>query len=77
LENLVPLPLNTQGSGTQIQQIGNGDEDISDFSVQEEVERWVEANEKELERKASILPKVDSSGYPVLKAKFGFEYMRE
>jgi hypothetical protein len=77
LENLVPVALNTQASGTQIHQIGHGDEAISDFSVQEEVDRWVEANEKELKRKASILPMVDSSGYPVLQAQFGYEYMRK
>lgn len=76
IENFVPLPLNTQGTGTQLHQIGNGDKLVSDWSDEEEVKRWVEANKKETERKISILPKVDSSGYPPLKAEVGFEYLR-
>ncbi len=76
IENFVPLPLNTQSSGTQLHQIGFGDDLVSDWSVEEEVKRWVEANEKETERKISILPKVDSSGYAPLKAEAGFAYLR-
>jgi tRNA-dihydrouridine synthase len=76
IENLCPLPLNTQSSGTQLHQIGFGDEIISDWSVEDEVKRWVDANEKETQRKISILPKVDSSGYPPLKAEVGFAYLR-
>ncbi|KAL6250324.1 hypothetical protein RBB50_002625 [Rhinocladiella similis] len=76
LENLVPLPLNTQSSGTQLHQIGHGDPMISDWSVESEVKRWIEANEKETARKLSILPKVDSSGYPPLKAEAGFAYLQ-
>lgn len=76
IENFVPLPQNTQGTGTQLHQIGVGDKMISDWSDEAEVGRWVEALEKETARKISILPKVDSSGYPQLKAKAGFEYLR-
>lgn len=76
IENFVPLPLNTQASGTQLHQVGHGEEMISDYSVESEVERWKEANEKETERKISVLPKVDSSGYPVMKAERGFAYLR-
>lgn len=75
LENYVPLPLNTQSSGTQLHQIGYGEELVSDWSVEAEVKRWVEAHEKETERKISILPKVDSSGYAPLKAEAGFAYL--
>ncbi|KAH9845055.1 NADH oxidase [Teratosphaeria destructans] len=76
IENLMPLPLNTQGTGTQLQQVGNGDAMISDWSDEGEVKRWIEVNEKETDRKTKLLPKVDSSGYPVLKAEAGFVYMR-
>lgn len=75
IENYVPLPQNTQASGSQIHQVGKGDNAVSDWSDEGEVARWVSANEKETERKISILPKVDSSGYPVLKAEVGFEYL--
>jgi 2,4-dienoyl-CoA reductase-like NADH-dependent reductase (Old Yellow Enzyme family) len=75
IENYVPLPLNTQSSGTQLHQIGHGDELVSDWSVEAEVKRWIEAHEKETERKISILPKVDSSGYAPLKAEAGFAYL--
>lgn len=76
IENFVPLPLNTQASGTQLHQVGWGDELISDWSVESEVKRWEDANKKESERKISILPKVDSSGYPPLKAESGFAYLK-
>ena len=76
IENFVPMPLNTQASGTQIHQFATGDELISDWSVEEEVKRWEEANKIETERKISILPKVDSSGYPPLKAQAGFAYLK-
>lgn len=76
IENMVPPPLNTQASGSQLHQVGWGDEKISDWSDKAEVQRWVEANEKETARKISILPKVDSSGYPALKAEVGFEYLK-
>jgi hypothetical protein len=76
LENLVPLPLNTQSSGTQLHQIGKGEDGVSDWSVEEEVQRWIEENEKETQRKISILPKVDSSGYAQLKPKFAFHYLK-
>jgi tRNA-dihydrouridine synthase len=76
IENFMPLPLNTQASGTQLHQIGKGHERISDYSVESEVKRWVEANEKETERKISILPKVDSSGYPMIRAEAGYAYLK-
>ena len=40
-----------------------------------EVKRWEDANKQETDRKISILPKVDSSGYPPLKAEAGFAYL--
>ncbi|KAF2768030.1 FMN-linked oxidoreductase [Teratosphaeria nubilosa] len=76
IENLMPLPLNTQGTGTQLQQVGKGDAMISDWSDEGEVKRWIEANEKETDRKEKLLPKVDSSGYPAFKAEAGFAYVR-
>ena len=76
IENLMPLPYNTQSSGTQIHQCAQGDELISDFSVESEIQRWIEANEIETARKTSILPKVDSSGYPNLVAEAGFAYLK-
>lgn len=75
LENYVPLPLNTQSSGSQIHQIGKGHELISDWSVESEVKRWVDANEKETARRISILPKVDASGYASLEAEAGYAYL--
>ncbi|KAJ5624058.1 hypothetical protein N7510_000367, partial [Penicillium lagena] len=74
LENFVPLPQHTQASGTQLHQIGLADKTISDWSSQEEVERWVEAFKIETERRKSIFPKIDSSGYPRIHAVAGFEY---
>lgn len=76
LENFVPLPLNTQSSGSQLHQVGRGEVEVSDWSEEREVQRWVEANERETKRKISILPRVDSSGYAVLKAEAGFGYLR-
>lgn len=76
IENLVPLPQNTQASGSQLHQIGKGHPEVSDWSDKGEVQRWIEANEKETERKMEILPKVDSSGYAQLRAEVGFAYVR-
>ena len=78
IENYVPLPMNTQSSGTQLHQVGKGEESISDWSVKEEVERWVKASEVEEKRKISILPQVDSSGYPWITAGDGggFQYLK-
>lgn len=76
IENFVPLPQNTQATGSQLHQVGHGHKLISDWSDEGEVQRWVEACEKETERKKSILPKVDSSGYPFVHAQVGFEYAR-
>lgn len=76
IENFVPLPLNTQATGSQLHQVGKGEKLVSDWSDEGEVKRWVDANEKETERKIKLLPKVDSSGYPVLRAEVGFEYLR-
>lgn len=76
IDNLVPLPMNTQASGTQLHQIGHGYDMISDWSVESEVKKWIASNEKETQRKLSILPNVDSSGYPLFKAEAGFAYLR-
>ncbi|KAF2032835.1 FMN-linked oxidoreductase [Setomelanomma holmii] len=76
IENFVPLPKNTQATGSQLHQIGYGDRLISDWSDEGEVKRWLKADEVEDERKIKILPKVDSSGYPRIKAQSGFEYLR-
>jgi 2,4-dienoyl-CoA reductase-like NADH-dependent reductase (Old Yellow Enzyme family) len=76
IENFVPLPLNTQATGSQLHQVGKGNRLISDWSDKDEVQRWIKASEIETARKERILPKVDSSGYPALKAEVGFAYMR-
>jgi hypothetical protein len=76
IENFVPLPQNTQATGTQLHQIGNGDKLISDWSDESEVKRWVEECEKETKRREAILPKIDSSGYPALSAQIGIEYVK-
>jgi 2,4-dienoyl-CoA reductase-like NADH-dependent reductase (Old Yellow Enzyme family) len=76
IENFVPLPLNTQSSGTQLHQIGRGREGISDWSVEGEVERWKEANDMETERKKGVLPLVDSSGYAWIEPVDGFKYLQ-
>lgn len=72
----MPLPQNTQATGSQLHQIGHDHNLISDWSDEGEVKRWVEACEKETERKIKILPKVDSSGYPFVQAQVGFAYAR-
>jgi 2,4-dienoyl-CoA reductase-like NADH-dependent reductase (Old Yellow Enzyme family) len=77
IENVMPLPLNTQSSGTQLHQIGKGEGSISDWSVEGEVKRWQEANEQETERKKSVLPLVDSSGYAWIKPESAFAYLQE
>jgi len=75
IDSAMPAPLTTQSSGTQLHQIGRSHSLVSDWSSEEEVKRWIEANEKELARKLSILPKVDSSGYPLISAIDGFAYL--
>ncbi|KAF2162805.1 hypothetical protein M409DRAFT_26660 [Zasmidium cellare ATCC 36951] len=77
IENYMPLPKNTQGTGTQLHQIGQGHALVSDWSDEGEVQRWLEADKKEEARKMSVLPRVDSSGYPSpFKAEVGFAYAR-
>lgn len=76
-ESFMPLPFNTQSSGTQLHQIGKGEGMISDWSVQDEVERWQEANEEEMERKKNMLPVVDGSGYAWIVPGGGFAYLQE
>lgn len=76
IENFIPLPQNTQATGTQLHQVGHGHARISDWSDEGEVGRWVAACERETARKVAILPKVDSSGYPMLRAEVGFEFVR-
>jgi 2,4-dienoyl-CoA reductase-like NADH-dependent reductase (Old Yellow Enzyme family) len=76
IENFVPLPKNTQATGTQLHQIGLAHKLISDWSDKPEVQRWLDADSVEEERKMAILPNVDSSGYPPLEARSGYEYVR-
>jgi 2,4-dienoyl-CoA reductase-like NADH-dependent reductase (Old Yellow Enzyme family) len=76
IENFVPLPKNTQATGSQLHQVGLGDKLISDWSDEEEVKRWLDADKVEEERKMAVLPQVDSSGYPRIEARSGFEYVR-
>lgn len=75
IENFIPLPQNTQATGTQLHQVGKGDRMISDWSDVSEVKRWVDECEKETKRREAILPKIDSSGYPALSAQIGIEYV--
>ncbi|TKA29800.1 hypothetical protein B0A50_03164 [Salinomyces thailandicus] len=76
IENFVPLPQNTQATGTQLHQVGSGEGLVSDWSDEGEVGRWVEAFGVETERRKAMLPRIDSSGYPVLRAEVGFGYLR-
>lgn len=76
IENYMQLPNHTQAAGTQLHQVGHGHEKVSDWSFEEEVRRWEEANESEQKRKASILPVVDASGYPPFVPKHGFAYLK-
>jgi len=76
IENLVPLPSNTQASGSQLHQIAHGEPSVSDWSVESEVQRWARADEAEARRKVALLPRVDSSGFAALRAEAGFEYLR-
>ena len=76
IENRVPLPMNTQSSGTQLHQLGWGKEQVSDWSVEEEVQRWKEASEQETARKLRVLPLVDSSGYAWIEPVNGFAYLK-
>lgn len=75
IENFMPLAYSTQSTGTQLHQLAKGHELISDYSVDTEVQRWMEANEEEQARKAKLLPKVDSCGYPDIMAEAGFAYL--
>lgn len=72
IENLVPLPQNTQASGSQLHQLGGHEEKTSDWSQKEDVERWMWAFEKDEAERAAILPRC---GHPILKAEKGFEYL--
>jgi hypothetical protein len=76
IENFVPLPKNTQATGSQLHHIGLGHQSISDWSDEKEVQRWLKADNVEEGRKMAILPKVDSLGYPRLEARSGFQYIR-
>jgi 2,4-dienoyl-CoA reductase-like NADH-dependent reductase (Old Yellow Enzyme family) len=76
LENRIPLAQNTQASGTQLQQVGNGGETVSDFSNEVEVERWLDSFHKETARRRAILPKVDAPGFPPLEVQHGYEYLK-
>jgi hypothetical protein len=48
----------------------------SDWSDEENVKMWLDADKVEEEREIAILPQVDSSGYPRIQARRGFEYIR-
>jgi hypothetical protein len=74
--DFVPLPKNTQATGSQLHRFGLRDKLISDWSDEEEVKRWLDANRLEEERKMAILPVVDSSRYSRIKAQSGFKYVR-
>jgi tRNA-dihydrouridine synthase len=76
IENLVPLPQNTQASGSQLHQLGRGERMVSDWSQREEVERWMREFDKDELERAAMLPRVERCGYPVLKAERGFEYLK-
>ncbi|KAK8120134.1 hypothetical protein PG999_004254 [Apiospora kogelbergensis] len=76
LDSFVPAPQSTQATGTQLAQIGHGHMGVSDFSDGDEVRRWMEEFQKEAERKEKVLPVVDSSGFPLVKAQCGFYYLR-
>ncbi|KAJ2984307.1 hypothetical protein NQ176_g48 [Zarea fungicola] len=75
IENFMPLTVSTQSTGSQLHQLGKGHSHISDYSVGTEVTKWLEANEKDQERRVKLLPKVDSCGYPDIKADAGFAYL--
>ena len=76
LNNKVVEQYQTFSSGTQLHQIGNGEKEISDFSREEEAGRFHEALQKDTEKNVSILPRVESSGFPPLNAlhKFLFRH---
>jgi len=76
LENKIPLPQNTQASGSQLHQIGHGERMVSDWSSQEEVDRWLKEFEIDEKIRIEMLPTVERCGYPVLKPEVGFEYLK-
>jgi hypothetical protein len=77
IHNRLSVPFDSMGSATQLLQLARGEERLSDFSVEEEGERWIQAMRIEAKRKQSILPKIDSSGYVwVTAGDRGFEYLK-
>jgi 2,4-dienoyl-CoA reductase-like NADH-dependent reductase (Old Yellow Enzyme family) len=76
LESAIPLPKSTQSTGSQLHQVGRGEDLVSDWSDAEEVERWLEADKIEEERKLKLLPVVDSSGYAPIKAVVGLDFAK-
>ncbi|KAE9970090.1 hypothetical protein BLS_005080 [Venturia inaequalis] len=77
LDTCIPMNMTTGSSGLQLHQIGKGKKSISDYSVEEEVERYKEAWEKQNNKVMAKLPKVTESEIPSwLEAKYGFEYLK-
>jgi hypothetical protein len=77
LDTYIPMAMTTGSSGTQLHQIGKGRDSVSDYSVEDEVERYKEAWERQNKNVRSKLPKVNESEIPSwFEAKYGFEYLR-
>jgi hypothetical protein len=77
LDSYIPMAMTTGSSGTQLHQIGKGKNAISDYSVENEVNRYTEAWEKQNKDVLSKLPKVNGSEIPSwFEAKYGFEYLK-
>ena len=77
LDTYIPMSMTTGSSGTQLHQIGKGKDVISDYSVEDEVERYKEAWEKQNKEVISKLPKVNGSEISSwFEAKYGFEYLQ-
>jgi hypothetical protein len=76
LDTFIPMTMTTGSSGTQLHQIGKGQDVVSDYSVEDEVERYKEAYEKQNKNLLSNLPKVTESEIPSwFEAKYGFRYL--
>lgn len=77
LNTYIPMNMTTGSSGLQLHQIGKGKKSISDYSVEEEVERYKEAWEKQNNEVRAKLPKVIESEIPSwMDAEYGFEYLK-
>lgn len=77
LDTYIPMNMTTGSSGLQLHQIGGGKALISDYSVEEEVERYKEAWKIQNKETTSKLPRVTESEIPTwFEAKYGFEYLK-